>query len=209
MQFPGGIEAVAQIYEIGRCGGVRVPRCLAEAERLLLLHELKRMTFVPQKSEIPEYSVQQNFSAVREFLPGSSFLAVRQELEWYIRRTAKLFEGWSSSSLFTGTFHFNDLVAQRYAPVKWGITPHRDGKSKRNLIAVFVLEGDGRFCLCDDRAGTNPRELEAQPGDLILMRGPGFLGQNVMPFHFLRDITVQRTTFALRQDDRPVLERGV
>jgi hypothetical protein len=202
MQFPQGIEAIAYMYEIGLHGAVCIPNCLGTAERLLMLQELKRMTFVPQPRKIPKYDVQQAFDAVREFPLGSSFLAVKDELQWNMQRIAKMFREWSSRDLFASPLRFNDLVAQRYEPVEWGITPHRDGESKRNIIAILVLEGDGTFCICDDRAGTNPRELPAKPGDLILMRGPGFCGENVMPFHFLRDITKRRTTFGLRHHER-------
>ena len=66
-------------------------------------------------------------------------------------------------------------------------------------MCVFVLEGMGRFCLCDDRDGKNSRAVRNDPGDLILMRAPGFAGADIQPFHFVDRIVRRRTSFALRQ----------
>jgi hypothetical protein len=42
-------------------------------------------------------------------------------------------------------------------------------------------------------------DLPNAPGDLILLRAPGFMGSDVRPFHGVAEIAEQRTTFALRQ----------
>lgn len=97
-------------------------------------------------------------------------------------------------------FHINDLILQRYASGSSGITAHRDHLRYRGLVALLILAGDGRFCLCEDRRGTAAREIDARPGDLLLMRAPGFAGSAARPFHFLDRITVRRLSFGLRWD---------
>jgi alkylated DNA repair dioxygenase AlkB len=70
----------------------------------------------------------------------------------------------------------NDIAAMRYSPGSLGITPHRDGKRYRLLIAIFTIEGSAPFTLCADRDGDTIEQWKTTPGSLILMRGPGFNG---------------------------------
>ena len=90
--------------------------------------------------------------------------------------------------------------AERYAPGSRGITPHRDHLRYGGLVALVILSGDGRFCLCRDRCGSNAREIAAGPGDALLMRAPGLAGSSDRPFHFLDQITKERLSFGLRWD---------
>ncbi len=97
-------------------------------------------------------------------------------------------------------FHINDLILQRYACGSRGITPHRDHLRYRGLVALLILAGNGRFCLCEDRRGTAAREIDAGPGDLLLMRAPGLAESPTRPFHFLDRITARRLSLGLRWD---------
>lgn len=71
-----------------------------------------------------------------------------------------------------------------------------------------MLEGEGKFYVCRDRAGNDPIEIYASVGNVLLMRASGFKGINnclahkdeIRPFHFVTDIPTQRYTFALRQE---------
>lgn len=103
-------------------------------------------------------------------------------------------------SPFEGRLVFNDLMLQRYTIGEVGITPHRDRTDYRNLVCLFILEGVGRFYVCDDRAGHGAREIPHAAGDVLLMRAPGFRGSVDRPFHFVRDIRSPRYIFGLRQD---------
>ena len=97
-------------------------------------------------------------------------------------------------------FCLNDLILQRYAPGSRGITPHRDHLRYRGLVALIVVSGDGRFCLCRDRSGSDAQEVPAGPGHVLLMRAPGLADSNDRPFHFLDQITKERLSFGLRWD---------
>ena len=101
---------------------------------------------------------------------------------------------------FEGRLLFNDLMLQRYTIGEVGITPHRDRTGYRNLVCLFVLEGRGRFYVCDDRTGQGAREIPHIAGDVLLMRAPGFRGSADRPFHFVRDIQSPRYIFGLRQE---------
>ena len=108
-----------------------------------------------------------------------------------------------STPVFDPELRFNDRLLQRYHPGSAGITPHRDRVGYRNLVCLFVLCGAGRFCLCEDRAGSGAREIPAAPGDVLLMRAPGFLGEPLQPFHFVDRITSPRYVYGVRHAVEP------
>ena len=101
---------------------------------------------------------------------------------------------------FESRLVFNDLMLQVYEPGDTGITPHMDRTSYRNLICLFVLEGRGRFGVCEDRSGRGARIVAHDPGDVVLTRAPGFRGSDYRPFHFLDCITERRFVFGLRHE---------
>ena len=114
-----------------------------------------------------------------------------------------VWDGWLASMAsdpFAPRLVFNDLMLQVYEPGEVGITPHVDRTSYRNLICLFVLEGRGRFGICEDRSGRGARIIAHEPGDVVLMRGPGFRGSDYRPFHFLDRITERRYVFGLRHE---------
>ncbi len=98
--------------------------------------------------------------------------------------------------------HLNDAIVQRYPAGSFGITAHRDHIRYQDLVALVTLSGAARFCLCDDRAGGNARELPCPPGHLLLIRAPGFGGGRDRPFHFLDRVTRPRLSLGLRHDTR-------
>lgn len=102
-----------------------------------------------------------------------------------------------------GAIAFNEAVVQRYPPGPCGISPHRDHIRYTDLIGILVIDGEGRFQLCDDRAGTNARPVPAPPGSFLLMRAPGFDGSRHRPFHTLGAVTTERLIVGYRQDTRP------
>jgi hypothetical protein len=78
----------------------------------------------------------------------------------------------------------NDIAAMRYHAGSLGITPHRDGKGYKLLIAIFTVEGSAPFTLCANRKGDIVDQWQTASGSLILMRGPGLRGiENDRPFN--------------------------
>jgi len=78
----------------------------------------------------------------------------------------------------------NEIGVTRYRPGSLGITPHLDGKWYRRLVAVVTVYGRGRFAVCRDREGDIASEWWPGPGDMVLMRAPGFGGlRDGRPFH--------------------------
>jgi hypothetical protein len=159
-----------------------------------LQDELPRLKFHPQPSTYGKHNVTQNFELAEEFDQQSYLFAVQMVFERMLNAAFTSSSPWPISEIL----HFNEARIQRYQPCKVGISPHRDGAKFINIIALLVLEGAGEFCICDDRDGTNTVAYKNKPGSLILMVGPGFLNENRQPFHYVRNVTTQRTTFAFR-----------
>ncbi|MDP3646235.1 MAG: hypothetical protein Q8R25_04045 [bacterium] len=176
-------------------GGATICNFLSNTVRNALLDELRRYDLQEQPALYGAYDTRQAFASVSSFANDSLFVSVAGQLELFLEKKFRE----CSPYPFSEPVRFTDLVVQRYQPGPIGIAPHRDGKSFINVVAVLILEGEARFCFCDDREGNNFRPMRNQPGDLLLMRAPGFLGEDVQPFHFVDSITQQRTTFALRQ----------
>ena len=101
---------------------------------------------------------------------------------------------------FATPLQLHEPMLQHYRPGSIGITPHRDQANYINLVAVIVLGGGGQFFVCTDRQGTGLREIAAAPGDMVLLRCPGFTGAEQRVFHGVRDIAEARYSLGLRQD---------
>lgn len=190
------LESYAPVIET--VGVATIPGFLKTEMRTALLNELEQYQLTPEPEEYGQYKVKQAFRSVTAFSEDSLFLHVQDELEsWLNGGFTQSFPEHLSEPVC-----FSNLVAQRYEVGPIGVSAHRDGKSFINLIAIFVLEGAGRFCVCDDREGNNPQLIRNEPGDLLLMRGTGFLGSDYQPFHFVDNISERRTSFSLRQKKR-------
>jgi hypothetical protein len=168
-----------------------IPLFLRKEDRLALLRELETYERLPARTVSGPYKVRQEYVQVREFREDSLFLSLQESLTRFL--------GARLDSRLSSPLRFNDVVAQTYAPGSIGITPHKDGESFRNVVALRVLEGVGEFGTCEDREGRGFRPVRNDPGTLLLMRAPGFLNTAIQPFHTLRNITSTRTTVGLRQ----------
>lgn len=191
------IRSFDQCVEWLRIQGIGfMPDVLSVSLRKALLTELSSYHMEKAPEEVGRYRVRQNFRCLTNFRRGSLFLTLRDGLEdWLNTAFAKRYPHHLSRPL-----HFTDAVVQTYDTSDVGISPHRDGARYGNLIVIAVLEGAARFCVCADREGRHAAQLRNDPGDLILMRAPGYLGEDVQPFHFVDRITARRSTFALRAE---------
>jgi len=102
--------------------------------------------------------------------------------------------------LLAAPLRLNDLVVQRYPPGSFGITAHRDHVRYTGLVALILLSGAGRFFVAETRDGSAAREIPWRPGEVMLMRAPGFAGRDDRPYHYLSDISSKRYSIGLRQD---------
>src|SRR5512132_498278 len=183
------------IRTLSRVGAVTMPGVLGDTGRQRLLEPAVRLPFTDQPDVVGPYGVQQRCAVVTDFAPGSVFRqlwgAFQTLLEQHLAQLPR--------SPFARPLRFTTAALHRYPPGPLGLSPHRDSARSINLVAIFVLRGRGRFIVCQDRTGRGAVDLPNAPGDLLLLRAPGFLSTEDRPFHAVLDIFEERLTFALRQ----------
>ena len=184
------------IRELFLEGGASFP-ILPEKPRATLVEEAERYVYTRQPEIVGKNKVREQLSSFHQFPEGSRFLKLQEDF-------TELFNYKLSLSRMRpfgcAPIQFNESVLQKYEQGSIGITPHVDGLSCINLIAIFLLKGAGDVFLCDDRKGSNPRPLDTTLGNVIIFRAPGFFGSSRRPFHCLTNITEERITFGLRFD---------
>ncbi|NIM74334.1 MAG: hypothetical protein GTO67_00515 [Gammaproteobacteria bacterium] len=178
-------------------GAVAVP-VLDDGYRRSLVEAAKACRFRPARPLVGrgEHRVRQRMEVSDDFPAESAFRGLTDAFQ---RLWDEGLAG-THERPFEGRLVFNDLMLQRYTVGEVGITPHRDRTGYRNLVCLFILEGVGRFYVCENRAGRGAREIPHVAGDVLLMRAPGFRGSSERPFHFVRDIRSPRYIFGLRQE---------
>jgi hypothetical protein len=90
--------------------------------------------------------------------------------------------------------------AQRYWQGSVGITAHKDESSKKNYLAIFVIEGSAAFGHAATREDPHPQIYEAKPGSLLLLRAPQpYDKKDHRPFHFVNPCSDRRHSVVYRQ----------
>ncbi len=197
---PVSIDAGALVERLRAEQALAMP-ALTGAALDALMDEASRLAWRPARAVIgkPPNEVRQAMDICTGLPAGGLFERLADEWQalWDTALAAL------PVSPFEGRLVFNDRLLQRYAPVDVGITPHRDRTGYRNLVCLFVIRGEGRFCVSADRAGRDAREIPATAGDVLLMRAPGFLGENQRPFHHVERIVTPRYVYGLRHEATP------
>jgi hypothetical protein len=171
---------------------------LEEDFRLALLKEARDYDYQPEDEIVGsgDRVVRQQVSSFDGFPEDSGFVLLKHSFQNLLERSLEELEAYP----FETALGFNSSVLQRYEEGSIGITPHKDGLGYVNLVCVFVVGGRGRFYVCSDRSGRDAKEVDAPPGNVILMRAPGLFGaEDNRPFHYVTEIEETRYTFGLRQ----------
>ena len=186
------------VAEIEHYGISVIPHFVLDETRNKLLAELEKQPWL----NVPEYKgqrlVRQDFRAVVRFPENGLFMRLQESLAQFLNvKFARCEPNPISEPLC-----FNEMVAQRYLVGTAGIGPHRDESFYINVVAIIVLEGEGRFCICENNDGGGATPIPNSPGSLLLMRGYGFCGSQQRPIHFVDRIETQRTTVGLRHKQK-------
>lgn len=178
---------------------------LSPEDRAKLTAAAGHLSFRAARSSVGQgaQEVRQDFELTEAIPETSPFRLLTRELEEALQRAARRLP----RNPLEAAFQLNDLMIQRYAPAAGVITPHRDHLRYRNLVAIVILAGQGRFYICENRAGEGLREIASRPGDLLLMRAPGFAGLEDRPFHGLDRVVRERLILGLRWDTRQAQDR--
>ncbi len=188
---------ITKILEELSSKGATSVRILSEDFRMSLLKEGEGYTYKPEDGIVGsgDRIVRQQMGSFNDFSGGSKYMLLKNSFQ-------ALLDGCLGDLVdypFETGLSFNSMVLQKYEKGSLGITPHRDGLSYINLVCVFNIGGQGRFFICSDRSGRDAREIDASPGNVVLIRAPGFFGPKDRPFHYVTGIQETRYIFGLRQ----------
>ena len=178
--------------------GATSTRLLTEDFRLALLEEAQGYAYQPEDAIVGsgDRVVGQQVSSFGDFQEDSGYVLLKNSFQDLLEQRLAELETYPLKM----ALNFNSMVLQRYEEGTLSITPHKDGLSYINLVCVVVIGGWGRFYVCSDRSGKDAIEIDASPGNVILMRAPGFLGsEDERPFHYVTGIRETRYIFGLRQ----------
>jgi hypothetical protein len=194
---PTNLSTDRILEELSSVGATSV-RLLEEDFRVALLEEAEGYTYQPEGEIVGsgDRVVRQQVSSFDDFPENSAYVLLKHSFQNLLeQRLAQV-----GTYPFETALGFNSMVLQRYEEGSLGITPHKDGLSYINLVCVFLIGGKGKFYVCSDRSGKDAIEIDASPGNVILMRAPGLFGaEDNRPFHYVTEIEETRYTFGLRQ----------
>lgn len=174
---------------------------LTEDLRLKLLQEAQGYQYIPEPEVVGSghRTVRQQLGSFSSFPKDTHFNQLRVAFQNLLNEHLARLDTYP----FATRLAFNAMVLQKYEPGSLGITPHRDRLSSINLVCIFIIGGQGKFCLCRDRSGSQARVIDSSPGSVIFLRAPGFSNSAERPFHYVSDIQTTRYTFGLRQRAMP------
>jgi hypothetical protein len=184
--------------------GATSVRILKEDFRTTLLEEAEGYEYKPEEKIVGsgDRIVRQQMASFDDFSSNSKYIVLKKSFQTLLDRCLADLEVYPFETLLS----FNSRVLQKYEKGSIGITPHRDGLRYINLVCIFNIGGRGRFFICSDRSGKDSKEIDAAPGNVVLIRAPGFFGSKDRPFHYVTDVQETRYVFGLRQKRLPSLQ---
>lgn len=188
-------DIYAVIDELAREGATSVP-ILSEDFRLALHKEAESYPYTPEAEVVGTGNkiVRQQLAGFSDFPPDGQYSRLKDAFQTLLDNHLTALKSYP----FATKLNLNAMAMNKYESGSIGITPHRDRLKYINLVCIFNIAGRGRFYLCDDRTGSNAREIDSSTGSVILMKAPGFMNSQ-RPFHYVTDIQSTRYTFGLRQ----------
>jgi hypothetical protein len=189
--FDFNVEAM--LSNLDSLGATSFP-VLTDGVRQVLLQAAMRCDYVKQPEKTPS-GVCQDVYAVRKFPLGSPFHMFCNCWQNLLARRLEAFPG-----LFARPLKLAHLLLQRYDPGSFGITAHQDFAKSRNLVCNFNLSGRAKFYIYTDAARTRCHQLETRPGNVIIMRAPGYRNSDIRPVHFVTDVKGPRYSLGIRQE---------
>lgn len=103
------------------------------------------------------------------------------------------------TNFFRPPLELNDHLLLNFPPGDLGLGAHRDHSKYVNLIVSLTLIGQAEFNLHETPDGAATTTFVCEPGIAVFMRAPGFLHEEVRPYHSVTAIGEERTSLVLKQ----------
>lgn len=165
-------ERADEVLEgLGTTGYAHLPSAVPPAERLAVLHEAagadNRFLVLPDRVN----GVRQRAEQLSIRIGDPSFPRIND-------LAASLTEAVTSSAASFNLERFAPTEARymRYRGGRAGLGAHRDGTCYWLLVAIYSLAGRATFTVHPDAGQETVHRILVEPGDLVLLRAPGFGG---------------------------------
>lgn len=172
-------------------GAASVP-FLTNEERELLVAEARKLEYIRQPDVAESGIVREDLSSSTVTSESSPFLAIADRIALFLAELAR------STGQCVPDFPKANVSLQKYDAGSFGITPHRDEKKYDYAVCLIPLTGKGILATCDDRSGSNKKIIDTTPGNLVMLRAPGYAGMHVRPMHVVSDISEERIVLGVR-----------
>ncbi|HXK39447.1 MAG TPA: hypothetical protein VJ837_01295 [Candidatus Paceibacterota bacterium] len=191
------VGAGSFLHDLEQLGAVAL-RVLASEDAEGLAELAKTYRFSERPERYGPRNVVQRFSACEEEdIPSDSPL---RSISGALCRTIEtMMTGAVCDSPFAMPLCFNDHLVLRYPPHDVGLGAHRDHSQYVNLIVSLTLCGESSFNVHDDAESPPRTTFRSSSGIAVFMRAPGFLGENVRPYHSVTDVSEERIALVLKQ----------
>ncbi|MCH8945508.1 MAG: hypothetical protein IIA85_01130 [Nanoarchaeota archaeon] len=192
---------VSELYDLSKIGALSIPGVLSSKARENIVKGAKSAIKLFWKAPRVEGPVIQEMETlyiedtdVRD-LERSFVDSIKQ----FKREYGEIYRQISKKAGFL-VDSFNSVGIHYYPYNSQGITPHRDYTRDRDLISIFVLQGQAKFCVCEDRNKKGSINLDSSSGSLILLRAArNDLEQSYRPFHYVEPIERERFSLIVRR----------
>lgn len=159
-----------------------------------LTDEVAKLSFTKAEHVYGTHLVEQHFSYSYDYKEDGLVHKLQNELEDFLSTITI-----QNTSIFETPLSFNEIATQEYEPSLIGITTHKDESIFKNIIVVCNITGSATFYTTTSRDNGKETSYLVEPGDVIFMKAPGFLGGNSRPLHGVREILSRRTSITFRQ----------
>ena len=188
------------IYDLRNLGAVCL-RVLASKEAERLAAVVRGYRFTERTGQYGPRGVVQRFSACEEEdIPMDS--AVRDLSRKFSSLVGEMLAERADDEHFKTPPCFNDHLILLYPPSDVGLGAHKDHSKYVNLIVSLTLSGESRFNLHDDPENSPSTTFRVTPGMAVFMRAPGFLGEDIRPYHSVTGVSQERISLILKQKER-------
>lgn len=161
--------------------------------RALITEAQYQLRYEPQPERVGV--VRQQLGLCQNFPTGSVVPPFAHALA---RHLTYMFEGASAPAL-NGPLVFNNISMLNYPSGAFGITPHIDLGSPRNVIVLVSLTGSAELRVRKNRKGEITQKVMMTPGSTTLIRGLGFAGMQEPVMHEAVIRAWPRYSLGLRQ----------
>jgi len=158
------------LRDLRKLGAAHIPQALSPIGLAKLSDALRDVELTSAPVEVGSVRQVASLATIAEPLLGRrpTLRQLALELEQSFSVAPWLETGVSS-------WRANEATVMRYPVGVGGISPHLDGRRYSLIVASFSIAGTGRLTIPTDRTGVHERcGWVCAPGDLVLLRGPGF-----------------------------------